>query len=58
LFFRLKQAFDDFVVTLLSAYLNPTWARAVGIIISVNVLAGFVASLYAAVIAGIVRRLE
>ena len=58
LFFRLKQAFDDFVVTLLSAYLNPTWARALGIIISVNVLAGFVASLYAAVIAGIVRRLE
>lgn len=58
LFFRLKQAFDDFVVTLLSAYMPPAWARMIGIIVSVNVLAGFVASLYAAIIAGIVRRLE
>jgi hypothetical protein len=58
LFFRLKQAFDDFVVTLLSVYMPPAWARAMGIILSVNVLAGFVASLYAAVVAGLVRRLE
>jgi hypothetical protein len=29
-----------------------------GVIVSVNVLAGFVASLYAAVIAGVVRRVE
>jgi hypothetical protein len=58
LFFRLKQAFDDFVVTLLSAYLPPTWSRTLGIIVSVNILAGFVASLYAALIAGIVRRIE
>ncbi len=58
LFFRLKQAFDDFVVTLLSAVVPPTWARGMGVIVSVNVLAGFVASLYAAVIAGVVRRVE
>jgi hypothetical protein len=58
LFFRIKQAFDDFVVTLLSAYLPQGWARAIGIIVSVNVLAGFVASLYSAVIAGLVRRFE
>lgn len=58
LFFRLKQAFDDFVVTLLSAYMPSHWARIIGIIVSVNVLAGFVASLYAAVIAGLVRRAE
>ncbi len=58
LFFRLKQAFDDFVVTLLSNYVPPSSARAIGIIVSVNVLAGFVASLYAAVIAGLVRRAE
>ena len=58
LFFRLKQAFDDFIVTLLSNYMPPSSARAIGIIISVNVLAGFVASLYAAVIAGLVRRAE
>jgi hypothetical protein len=58
LFFRFKQAFDDFVVTLLSAYIPPPWARIAGIIISVNVLAGFVASLYSAIIAGIVSRFE
>ena len=58
LFFRFKQAFDDFVVTLLSAYIPPSWARVIGIIVSVNVLAGFVASLYSAIVAGIVRRLE
>ena len=58
LFFRLKQAFDDFVVTLLSVHLPTVWARALGIVLSVNVLAGFVASLYAAIIAGIVRRAE
>jgi hypothetical protein len=58
LFFRFKQAFDDFVVTLLSAYIPPAWARVTAIIVSVNVLAGFVASLYSAIVAGIVGRLE
>lgn len=58
LFFRLKQAFDEFVVTLLSTVLPPAWARGVGIVLSVNVLAGFVAALYAAILAGIVRRVE
>lgn len=58
LFFRLKQAFDDFVVTMLSAFVPPQWARVLGIVISVNVLAGFVAALYAALIAGVVRRIE
>jgi hypothetical protein len=36
----------------------PAWARAMGIILSVNVLAGFVASLYSALVAGFVRRCE
>lgn len=58
LFFQLKQAFDDFIVTLLSTVMRPEWARLVGIVISVNVLAGFVASVYAAVIAAIVRSAE
>lgn len=58
LFFRIKQAFDDFVVTILSVYLPLAWARVVGVIVSVNVLAGFVASLYAAIIAGLIRRFE
>jgi hypothetical protein len=58
LFFQLKQAFDDFIVTLLATVLEKEWARAVGVLLSVNVLTGFVASLYAAVIATAVRRAE
>jgi hypothetical protein len=58
LFFRLKQAFDDFVVTMLSAFMPSAWARVLAIVVSVNVLAGFVAALYAAIIAGLVRRAE
>lgn len=58
LFFQLKQAFDDFIVTLLSQVMSEEWARLVGIVVSVNVLTGFVASVYAAVIAAIVRTAE
>ena len=58
LFFQLKQAFDDFIVTLLSAVIDRGWARLIGIAVSVNVLAGFVASVYAALIASAVRRAE
>ena len=55
LFFQLKQAFDDFIVTLLSTVMDEEWARVLGIVVSVNVLTGFVASLYAALIAAVVR---
>ncbi|HEX2843044.1 hypothetical protein [Hyphomicrobium sp.] len=58
LFFQLKQAFDDFIVTLLTAVMGQEWARLIGIVISVNVLTGFVASVYAAVIAACVRTAE
>jgi hypothetical protein len=58
LFFQLKQAFDDFIVTLLSQVMSQEWARLVGIVVSVNVLTGFVASVYAALIAAIVRTAE
>lgn len=58
LFFQLKQAFDDFIVTLLSTAMRPEWARLVAIAVSVNVLTGFVASVYAAVIAAILRTAE
>jgi hypothetical protein len=58
LFFRLKQAFDDFVVTLLSQLMPEAAARALGIVLSVNVLAGFVAAVYAAVISSAVRAAE
>lgn len=58
LFFQIKQAFDDFIVTVLSAVIDPQWARLAGIIVSVNVLSGFVSALYAALIATGVRRAE
>lgn len=58
LFFQLKQAFDDFVVALLSTVLPPDWARVAGVLASVNVLAGFVAAVYAAIIAAMVRGAE
>ena len=58
LFFQLKQAFDELIVKALGVFMNEEWARLVGIVISVNVLSGFVSALYAAIIAGGVRRAE
>lgn len=58
LIFQIKQAFDDFAVTILSTALPREWGQIVGILISVNVLAGFVASVYAAIIASGVRAAE
>jgi hypothetical protein len=58
LFFQLKQAFDDFIVTLLKTVMSEQWARLVAIAVSVNVLTGFVASVYASVIAAVVRTAE
>jgi len=58
LLFQLKQAFDDFIVTVLSAVLDRQWARLAGIVISVNVLSGFVSALYASLIAAGVRASE
>ncbi len=58
LFFQIKQAFDDFIVAVLSAALDGRLARLAGIVISVNVLSGFVSALYAALIATGVRRAE
>lgn len=58
LLFRIKQAFDGFVVTILANAMPLPYARIVGVIISVNVLAGFVAAFYAALVASIVRWCE
>jgi hypothetical protein len=58
LFFQLKQAFDDFIVTLVSTVMSREWAKVVGIVVSVNVLTGFVASVYASVVAAAVRGAE
>jgi hypothetical protein len=58
LLFQIKQAFDDFIVTVLGAVLDERLARIAGIVVSVNVLSGFVSALYAALIASAVRRAE
>lgn len=58
LLFGLKQAFDDFVVRLLSNLIGEGWAEVVAIAISVNVLTGFVSALFASIIATLVRGLE
>jgi hypothetical protein len=58
LVFQLKQAFDNFVVAVLSKIVGADTARLLGIFISVNVLAGFVAAIYAAVISSSVRQAE
>lgn len=58
LLFGLKQAFDDFIVRILSGWVSDTWARVLSILISVNVLSGFVAALYAGAITGGVRAIE
>jgi hypothetical protein len=58
LLFQIKQAFDDFIVTLLSVALDEKLARLIGVVVSVNVLSGFVSALYASLIAAGVRRTE
>ena len=58
LLFQIKQAFDDFIVTVLSVALDEKLARLIGILVSVNVLSGFVSALYASLIAAGVRRTE
>jgi hypothetical protein len=58
LFFQLKQAFDDFIIKALGVFMNEEWARLVGVVVSVNVLSGFVSALYAAIIARCVRAAE
>ena len=56
--FILKQKFDDIVVTLLSQFASPGVAKALGVLISVNMLTGFVIGVFAVAITELVRRLE
>jgi len=58
LLFQLKQAFDQFIVSMLSQVMSADWARLIAIVVSVNVLSGFVSAVYAALIASGVRRAE
>ena len=56
--FVLKQKFDEMVVALLTWFVSVDVARVLGAAVSVNVLTGFVAALYAVLIAEAVRRWE
>nr|WP_210270011.1 hypothetical protein [Hyphomicrobium methylovorum] len=56
--FLLKQSFDEIVVRMLSWIFDPSLAQAIGAVVSVNMLTGFVLALYAVLIAEGIRRLE
>ncbi len=58
LLFNLKQYVDSMIATLLSGLLPANWAQIIGLILSVNVLTGFVIAVYAVVIAQSVVSLE
>ena len=56
--FLLKQTFDDIVERMLTWVFDPGVAQAISAVVSINMLSGFVLSLYAVLIAEAVRRLE
>jgi hypothetical protein len=56
--FLLKQSFDEIVVRMLSWVFDPALAQAIGAVVSVNMLSGFVLALYAVLIAEGIRKLE
>ena len=56
--FLLKQSFDDIVERMLTWIFDPGIAQGISSIVSVNMLSGFVLSLYAVLIAEAVRRME
>ena len=56
--FKLKLFFDGLVVAILSKFLPAQVAQAVGVLVSVNTLTGFVAAIYAVIISEAVLRAE
>lgn len=58
LLFLLKQYADGVIVAVLSAVLGQQWATAIGLVVSVNALTGFIAAIYALIIAETVVKLE
>lgn len=55
LLFKLKQYLDGAIVSFLSIWVGQSGAQALGIVLSVNMLTGFVAAIYAVVIAAVVK---
>ena len=58
LLFKLKLFFDGLVVAILEKFLPQNVAYGVGVLVSVNTLTGFVAAIYAVIIAEVVLKLE
>jgi hypothetical protein len=56
--FLLKQKIDELVLSFLNVFLGPQAAQVVGMLLSVNALAGFLIAIYAAMIAELVLKLE
>lgn len=56
--FLLKQTFDDIVERMLTWIFDPAVAQAIASVVSINMLSGFVLSVYAVLIADVARRLE
>lgn len=57
--FLLKQKFDEIIVTLLTVLSGRSdVAQVAGVLVSVNVLTGFVIAIYAVIIAEVVKQLE
>jgi hypothetical protein len=58
LLFLFKQYFDEVIVSLLASVVGRDWAALLGVLLSVNMLTGFVVALYAMLIAEAVRQME
>lgn len=56
--FGVKQQFDEMVIRLLSLLMSADLAKLLGILVSINMLTGFIIAIYAVAIAEVVRRLE
>lgn len=56
--FNIRQWVDDMVVRMLAVWLGPQGARIAAIVVSTNVLAGFVIAVYAVAVSEVVRTLE
>jgi len=58
LLFQVKLYIDRVIVALLGTMLPADWARLAGIVVSVNILTGFIAAVYALVVTRLVLQLE
>jgi hypothetical protein len=58
LIFNLKQYIDGVIATLLSTLMPLEWAQVLSLVLSVNVLTGFIVAIYALILAEAVRWVE